>query len=281
MNLKKLKMHLGVLTLTSLEEAGFVDTDDESSTDGVIFRVTSEEHNKEYNEVMWASSVNNENGRFCMLMHAILYDKETAKEMGRPAEVAQVFMNKEKAGMILDTIRHAYPELLKELEDIPVGGFENDGDEEEGIDLFASDDDDDEDEEDSSCDEDHCSICGDPLDEDEADEDEEELLGPTKEEAPSILTTDQIIDAHLLVKKELQRVACSESEVKTLKIAEPYEYLYLTVPRPNELALTFDELDIVHHVKEAVNIPHILKEEEAKLLLGAIFEAFPKFKEGI
>jgi hypothetical protein len=102
--------------------------------------------------------------------------------------------------------------------------------------------------------------------------------GPTPEQAPSVLTSDQIIDAHLLVKKELQRVTRSESEVKTLKVAEPYEYLYLTVPRKNELAITFDELDIVHQVKEAVNPAHLLNEQAVKLLLDSIYEAFPKFR---
>lgn len=274
MNLKKLKMHLGVLTLSNLEEAGFVNSEDESPADGVIIRVTSDDHNKEFNEVMWASSVNTEGGRMALLMHAILYDKETAKEMGRPAEVAQVFINKEKAAMILDTIRHAYPELMEEMEDMPIGGPCEHDDDEEGVDLFSAEDDDDDDDEDgvSVCDEDHCSVCGDPLDEDDASE-----AGPTQEEAPSILTSDQIIDAHLLVKKELQKVTRSESEIKILKVAEPYEYLYLTVPRENELAVTFDELDIVHQVKEAVNPAHILKEEAAKLLLDSIYEAFPKF----
>jgi hypothetical protein len=180
MNLKKLKMHLGVLTLSNLEEAGFVNSEDESPADGVIIRVTSDDHNKEFNEVMWASSVNNEGGRLALLMHAILYDKTTAKEMGRPAEVAQVFMNKEKAAMILDTIRHAYPELLVEMKDVPVGGVLEE-DEEEGVDLFSAEDDEDdeddevtedEDNEDSpevsSCDMEHCSICGDPLDEDDS-----------------------------------------------------------------------------------------------------------------
>jgi len=276
MNLKKLKMHLGVLTISNLEEAGFVDSDAESPADGVIIRVTSDSHNKEFNEVMWASSVNKDDGgRFAMLMHAILYDKETAKEMGRPAEVAQVLMNKEKAAMILDTIRHAFPELIEEMEDMPVGGHCEHDDDEEGIDLFSEEDDEDEDEDEETCDEDHCSICGDPLE-----MDDESEVGPTEEQAPSVLTSDQIIDAHLLVKQELQRITHSESEVKTLKVAEPYEYLYLTVPRENELAVTFDELDIVHQVKEAVNPAHILNEEAAKLLLDSIYEAFPKFNPG-
>ena len=293
MNLKKLKMHLGVLTLSNLEEAGFIDSEDETPSDGVIIRVTSDNHNKEFNEVMWASSVNNEGGRLALLMHAILYDKATAKEMGRPAEVAQVFMNKEKAALILDTIRHAYPELLTEMEDIPVGGMAETDDEEEGIDLFSAEDEDedeDEDEEDSdteeavgppndSCSQDHCSICGDPLDSavDDSENPEDFEAGPTAEQAPCVLDSDQIIDAHLLVKKELQRITHSESEVKTLKVAEPYEYLYLTVPRENELAITFDELDIVHQVKEAVNPAHLLKEDAVRLLLNSIYEAFPKF----
>lgn len=279
-------MHLGVLTLSNLEEAGFIDSEDDAPSDGVIIRVTSDDHNKEFNEVMWASSVNNEGGRLALLMHAILYDKATAKEMGRPAEVAQVFMNKEKAALILDTIRHAYPELLAEMEDIPVGGMAETDDEEEGIDLFGADDeeeDEDEDEEEApeileeagSCDMDHCSICGDHLEENDGDDDLD--AGPTPEQALSILSSDQIIDAHLLVKKELQRVTHSESNVKTLKVAEPYEYLFLTVPRENELAITFDELDIVHQVKEAVNPAHLLNEEAAKLLLDSIYEAFPKF----
>jgi hypothetical protein len=282
MNLKKLKMHLGVLTLSNLEEAGFVNSEDESPADGVIIRVTSDDHNKEFNEVMWASSVNNEGGRLALLMHAILYDKATAKEMGRPAEVAQVFMNKEKAAMILDTIRHAYPELLAEMENVPVGGALEE-DEEEGVDLFSADVEEDEDNDDSSeaspCDADHCSICGDPLDEDDPLDAADMEAGPTPEQAPSVLTSDQIIDAHLLVKKELQRVTRSESEVKTLKVAEPYEYLYLTVPRENELAITFDELDIVHQVKEAVNPAHLLKEDAARLLLDSIYEAFPNLKK--
>jgi len=288
MNLKKLKMHLGVLTLSNLEEAGFVSPEDETPNEGVIIRVTSEEHNKEFSEVMWASSVNNEAGRFAMLMHAILYDKETAEEMGRPAEVAQVFMNKDKAAMILDTIRHAYPELIEEMESIPIGGLpQDDEDDEEGIDLFASKDDDEDDEDEENeldemrnpCDADHCSVCGDPLEEEETEVDDTD--GPMPGDTPSVLSADQIIDAHLLVKKELQKISHSETEVKTLKIAEPYEYLYLTVPRLNELAITFDELDTVHLVKEAVNPPHILKEDSAKLLFDAILEAFPKFKESI
>lgn len=281
-------MHLGVLTLSNLEEAGFISPEDETPSEGVIVRVTSDEHNKAYNEVMWASSVNNEDGRFCMLMHAMLYDKATAKEMGRPAEVAQVFMNKEKASMILDTIRHAYPELLAEMEDIPVGGLGIgvDVDLDDGVDLFAEDEDEDEDEDEAKnvedvCDErhysgdaEHCSACGDPLDP------FADLVGPTKEEAPINLSADQLIDAHLLVKKELQGVTKSESEIKAIKIAEPHQFLFLTVPRPQELAITFDELDIVHQVKEAVNPPHILKEDAAKLLLGALYEAFPNLKEG-
>lgn len=267
MNLKNLKMHLGVLTLTHLEEAGFVCTEDETTQDGVIIRVTPDDYNKRFKEVMWASSVNNDQGRFAMLMHAMLYDKQTAKEMGKPAEVAQVIMNKEKAAMILDTIRHAFPELMDEIKEVPVGG-EHIQEDEEGVDLFEEPDED-EDEDENGCDEDSCISCGGPLD----DEDVEcgEPVPPA--EMPDVLTADNIIDAHLAVKSEISRI-CKDAEIKTSKVGEPYHYMF-AASQPGCLVLSFDELDVVHQVKEAVNPPILIKEDTARVLYDALTNSFP------
>lgn len=305
MDLKSLKRHLGILTICNFEEMGFVEPDNDESVDGLVMRVTSNKHNKEFNEVMWASSVNNDNGNFAMLLHAILYDKETAEELGRPAEVAQVFMNKEKATIILDTIRHAFPDLIEKLAEIPLGGPYTDDDGEE-IDLF----DDETYEEDTdfvsecgneeSCDmcgepleeidlcDDSCDVCGEPLEPELCERPGEELqtdkipdlegYGPRSEEVPSILNSDQIIDAHLSIKDELRKIAGSESSVKHIQIAEPYQHMYL-VSEPNKLVLTFDELDIVHQMKEAVNEPLLIKEDAAKVLLNAIFTSYPHLKK--
>lgn len=269
MNLKNLKMHLGVLTLTHLEEAGFVCTEDETTQDGVIIRVTPDDYNKRFKEVMWASSVNNDQGRFAMLMHAMLYDKQTAKEMGKPAEVAQVIMNKEKAAMILDTIRHAFPELMDEIKEVPVGG-EHIQEDEEGVDLFEEPD---EDEDENGCDEDSCISCGGPLD----DEDMECGEPTPPAQMPDVLTADDIIDAHLAVKSEISRI-CKDVEIKTSKVGEPYHYMF-AASQPGCLVLSFDELDVVHQVKEAVNPPILIKEDTAKILYEALTNSFPKLNE--
>lgn len=262
MDLKELKMNLGVLTLNYLEEAGFV-TDEEEEPEGVIIRTTTEKYNKKYKECMWASSANSEVGRFAMLIHAMMYDAKTAKKMGKPAEVAQVFINKEKAAMILDTILHAYPELLEEaateenaqnLEDI------------EDYDIPDSCGDD----ECAVCGPDVCSVCGDPLEEDI----ERELADNS--EPPKVLASDDIIDAHIHVRQALEDSAKERCEISSIKVGEPYVYLYTAVGAKKKLLITKEELDIVSHTDSAIEKPIIVNEEAAKLLLTSIKKAFPK-----
>lgn len=257
-------MNLGVLTLNYLEEAGFV-TDEEEEPEGVIIRATTEKYNKKYKECMWASSVNSEVGKFAMLIHAMMYDSKTAKKMGRPAEVAQIFINKEKAAMILDTIMHAYPELLELQEEIITAKNSKNLDIED-YDIPDSCGE----VECSVCGPDVCSVCGDPLEEDI----ERELADSS--EPPKVLSSDDIIDAHIHVKQSMEDSAKEKCEISSIKVGEPYVYLYTAVGAKKKLLITKEELDIVSHTDSAIEKPIIINEEAAKLLLTSIKKAFPK-----
>jgi len=271
MDLETLKMHLGALTLSTFQEAGFIPLDEEDP-DGLVMRVTSPEHNKKFNEVMWASSINNDEGRFAILMHAILYDSKTAKKLGRPAEVAQVCINKSKATMILDAIRHAYPELFdsqRVIEDVEGCQLEEFVDEEENeeIDLFDEENEELDLVDDDVCDLDSCSICGEPL---------EEL--PDSTALAKEIDSDCLIDAHLLIKDKIQKTLNNTCEVQQIKVAEPHTYLYVASPEKDKLILSIDELDVVAQVNEAINDPLIISEEAAKLLLLHIKSAYPNLE---
>lgn len=107
MQLDELKHCIGALSLSDLEALGF-DIDDESWDDEVLMMFTSDEHNEEHNEATTVAAINSEDLKLITISNGQIVPDKNDPEVGR------VFVNEEKAEMILEAMRHAFPELLKQ-----------------------------------------------------------------------------------------------------------------------------------------------------------------------
>lgn len=105
MKLDELKHSLGALTINDLEELGVIEED--TWNDEVLMLTTSEANDEAHNESTWVAAVNTEDTQLMIITNGMLTGQE------KP-EVGRVYVNEEKAEMLLEALRHAFPEILKE-----------------------------------------------------------------------------------------------------------------------------------------------------------------------
>lgn len=112
MELKELKESLVELVINDLEQLG-LNTDEIHSEDIVNLYTTTDEYCKERNEATWVASVSKGSG-FCVIAQGTLYDKEAIEETGREIEVGRVFVDEDKAEMLISALYHAFPDKIYE-----------------------------------------------------------------------------------------------------------------------------------------------------------------------
>ena len=106
MKLDDLKQSLGALTLQDLEALGVVEKD--TWNDDVLMLTTSEENDEIHNESTWVAAVNTEDTQLMIITNGMITPDAPKPEVGR------VYVNEEKAEMLLEALRHAFPEVLRE-----------------------------------------------------------------------------------------------------------------------------------------------------------------------
>lgn len=249
MDLNELRASLGVLTLSDLETAGIIVKGD-PSMDGVIIRTTSKKHDKLHNETMFLTSVNRDDINFIILVNGMLNSAEAAKETSRPAEVGRVYITKEKASMLLDAIKHAFPDVIQEELTRPVANSES---------FYDSDIDDDllDDE----------LVCDDDVMEDDFITDSSEEHCTCNKSA----SADDLIDRHLNAKKFFEKLS-GNTDVKSASLSD--------IDGPNTMAYVVESKDAnpkhiyVGYMDLVEDDPmwSMINKETAKILLKPVTE---------
>jgi len=257
MDLNELRASLGVLTLSDLETAGII-TKGESAMDGVIIRTTSKKHDRLHNETMFLTSVNRDDVNFIILVNGMLNSAKAAKETNRPAEVGRVYITKEKASMLLDAIKHAFPDVIREELSRPVA---NDAS------FYESDIEDDLLEDDLSDE----LICDDDDDDDDVMEDDFIHDADSSDHCTcdKTVSADDLIDRHLNAKKFFEKLS-GNSDVKSTSLSD--------IDGPNTMAYVVESKDAepkhvyVGYMDLVDDDPmwSMINKETAKLLLKSI-----------
>lgn len=109
MDLEELKKDLGDLTLGDLEKIGLLK---EKFQDDICLYHTTDEQNELRNEVTWVAAANTEDVNIVIITNGMLYTKEQQEETGREFEVGRVYVDEEKAAMLIDALYHAFPDVV-------------------------------------------------------------------------------------------------------------------------------------------------------------------------
>jgi len=295
MNLKNLKKDLRTLTINDLDEIGLLKED---FKENVCLYNTTDEQNKLRNEVTWIASANTDKVQIVIITNGMLYDKKQRKETGRKVEVGRIYVDENKASMLIDALYHAFPDLVEE---------------QLGIDYDANFDDsfDDEDEEDQKILnnlpdlDDYQLIVIDPVKGKSLDD----IIGNLKQNIRTLewykrqnfelvcspsnnfiaisdkmeikkeeITSDKIIDLHNTIKDHLKDVTVinNKKEEKTLYIS--------TSKGSKEIRLLEGSIkDVINQNLTSNPVTHLnsitLEKEAIKPLMESIREAFSKKEE--
>ena len=126
MTLKELKERLAALVVGELESLGL--STECGELEDVRVMTSSNTHNKKHGEVVWIASVNSEEDKVIIIANGMLYTEEEILETGKNVEVGRIYVNREKAEMLVEALKHAFPELLsKEYCRRPSGSCSNPG----------------------------------------------------------------------------------------------------------------------------------------------------------
>lgn len=107
MELNELKHAIGALTIHDLEELG-LDLDDENWDDEIKVMFSSDDNNERHNEATTVAAVNSDDLQLIIISNGMLVHEDEGPEVGR------VYVNEEKAEMLLEALRHSFPDLLEE-----------------------------------------------------------------------------------------------------------------------------------------------------------------------
>jgi hypothetical protein len=111
--IQELKETLAQLMLSDLEMLG-LSIDDIDAEDAIQLYATADDYCQERNEATWISAVNNDDLSFVGITQGTLYDEEAIEETGREIEVGRIFIDENKAEMLVDALFHAFPEKIYE-----------------------------------------------------------------------------------------------------------------------------------------------------------------------
>lgn len=101
------------LLMNDLELMG-IDLESIDADDAVQLYSTTDDYCEELNEATWIAAVYNENMQFVLITQGTLYDEIAQRETGKEVEVGRLFIDDNKAEMLVDALFHAYPDLVRE-----------------------------------------------------------------------------------------------------------------------------------------------------------------------
>lgn len=114
MDLNELRQLIGHLTASDLEQLGI--NERENFEKFVKVRKSSRQNDETYNESALVTSIASDDINVVIIANGVLYDAEAAEETGKSAEISRIYLNEEKADMILDAIKATFGHLLEHQE---------------------------------------------------------------------------------------------------------------------------------------------------------------------